>query len=281
MGKLFIVATPIGNLEDITLRGLRALREADFIIAEDTRHTLKLLNHYGVKKPMLSCHEHNEREHCDKITGMIASGLSGALVSDAGTPLISDPGGLLVGACRGLGIEVVACPGACACVAALAVSGISSARFCFEGFLPAKKKDRLEALAALKRETRTIVLYEAPHRLNALLSDIRAVLGNRRVSVVRELTKLHEQIMTDSIDAIMEHYSLNEPRGEFTVVIEGEAEKNLAAEKLAPYTGMDIREHVETHIRAGLSETEAMKRAARERGVSKSEIYKIYKTGKQ
>ncbi len=276
-GKLYIVATPIGNLEDITFRALKVLKEADFIAAEDTRHTLKLLNHYEIKTPLISCHEHNERQKSEIIVNRILSGQSCALVTDAGMPIISDPGGTTVSACIQNGIEVTVCPGASAGITALALSGIPAARYCFEGFLPVKSKERKAALSALKAEPRAIVIYEAPHRICGSLSDMSEIFVKRRVCVARELTKKHEQAITGDIAEVAAYFRENEARGEFVIVIEGADESELKNSEKAAWDNIDIRTHVEIYVNQGMSEGDAIKAAAKDRGLPKREVYRAVK----
>ena len=270
-GKLYICATPIGNLEDITLRVLRILQEVDLIAAEDTRHTLKLLNHYDIKTPLTSYHEHNEATKSESLTDRLLGGSNIALVSDSGMPGISDPGGALIRRCHELQIPVQICPGASAGISALVLSGLCARRYAFEGFLPREKKKRRETLVSLATEQRTIVLYEAPHRLLTVLQEIYEHLGDREIAVVREITKKFEEVRCGSLTEIIEHYSENVIKGEIVLIIEG-------AEPIVENWPADIMFHVEHYVEMGLSEMEAMKRAAKDRGVAKSEIYKVYKT---
>ena len=269
-GQLYICATPIGNLEDITLRVLRILREVDLIAAEDTRHTLKLLNHYDIKTPMTSYHEHNEAAKSVQLTDKLLGGTNIALVSDSGMPGISDPGRELIRRCHQLQIPMQICPGASAGLSALVLSGLCDGRHAFEGFLPRDKKKRKEILASLATEHRTIVLYEAPHRLLAALQELYEHLGDRQIAVVREITKKFEEVRHGSLAEMIELYSENAVKGEFVLIIERAA----AAVQTWPE---DIMFHVEHYVEMGLSEMEAMKKAARDRGVAKSEVYNAYK----
>jgi len=269
-GQLYICATPIGNLEDITLRVLRILREADLIAAEDTRHTLKLLNHYEIKTPMTSYHEHNEKTKCEQLTNKMLNGANIALVSDSGMPGISDPGSTLISRCHQLQIPMQICPGASAGISALVLSGLCTRRHVFEGFLPREKKKRRAALENLATEQRTIVLYEAPHRLPAALQELYEHLGNRQIAVVREITKKFEEVKRGSLADMIEHYNQNQARGEFVLVVQG-------AEPTVDNWPQNIMFHVEHYVEMGMSEMEAMKKAAKDRGVGKSEIYKAYK----
>jgi len=273
IGQLYICATPIGNLEDITLRVLRILKEVDLIAAEDTRYTLKLLNYYDIKTPMTSYHEHNETGKAEKLTDKLLGGASIALVSDSGMPGISDPGHELIQRCHELQIPVTICPGASAGISALVLSGISARRYAFEGFLPRDKKKRREILQNLVNESRTIVLYEAPHRLLATLREIYEHLGERQIAIVREITKKFEEVKQGSLVDMIEYYDENPAKGEFVLIIEGAA-------KTAQTWPEDVLFHVEQYIEAGLSEMEAMKKAAKDRGVAKSEIYNAYKVKK-
>ncbi|MDR2183694.1 MAG: 16S rRNA (cytidine(1402)-2'-O)-methyltransferase [Clostridiales bacterium] len=270
MGQLYICATPIGNLEDITLRVLRVLREVDLIAAEDTRHTLKLLNHYDIKTPMTSYHEHNEAAKCDQLADKMLGGASIALVSDSGMPGISDPGRLLVLRCHQLQIPVQMCPGASAGISALVLSGFCARRYAFEGFLPREKKKRKAALANLVSERRTIVLYEAPHRLKLALQELYEHLGDREIAVVREITKKFEEVRRGGLAQMIEYYGENPSKGEFVLIVEGAA-------PVAKDWPEDIMFHVEHYVEMGMSEMEAIKRAARDRGVGKSEVYREYK----
>lgn len=266
-GRLYLCATPIGNLEDITLRALRVLREVDFIAAEDTRVTIKLLNHYEIKKPMISYFEHNIRERGEEIVKRLLAGESAALVSDAGTPAISDPGEDLVRECIKAGIDVVPLPGAAAAVCALIISGFSTSRFVFEGFLPGKKGAREQRLRSLLNEERTMIFYEAPHKLKRTLGHMHAVFGNRNIVIARELTKLYEEALRMSIEEALEFYKEKEPRGEIVLLVEG------AAERPAELENIDLSESVAAYEKEGVPLKEAMRLVARERGVSRREVY--------
>lgn len=265
---LYIVATPIGNLGDITLRAARTLGEVDFIAAEDTRVSRKLLEHLGIKKPLVSYYEHNRRESGEKIVERILGGESCALVTDAGTPGISDPGEDLVRLCVEAGIPTIAIPGPCAAVAALSLSGLPSGQFTFEGFLSTARKNRFEHLNSLKTEKRTMIFYEAPHKLTRTLVDIYSVLGDRRISISREMTKIHEETMRCTLSEAMAHYEKNPPRGEFVLVIEGAGDQ-------APPT-FDLGEAVAVahkHIGEGMSAKDAVKKASEETSVPKNMLY--------
>ena len=270
---LYICATPIGNLEDITLRTLRVLQEVDLIAAEDTRHSIKLLNHFEIKTPMTSYHEFNKYDKAKVLVEKMQAGENIALITDAGTPAISDPGEELVKQCHEAGIEVTSLPGPSAFVTALTISGKPTRRFCFEAFLPYDKKEREEILTELKTETRTIMLYEAPHKLKKTLKDLYGVLGNRQISLCRELTKKHETNFRTTLEEAMAYYEQLEPKGEFVLVIEGADRKELKAEEMQEFLSMSIPEHVEYYINQGMDKKEAMKKAAKDRGVGKREIY--------
>ncbi|MBQ4149257.1 MAG: 16S rRNA (cytidine(1402)-2'-O)-methyltransferase [Clostridium sp.] len=275
-GKLFLCATPIGNLEDITYRVLRTLKEADLIAAEDTRHTLGLLNHFEIKTPMTSYHEYNKVDKARVLVDKMREGTNIALVTDAGTPGISDPGEELVRQCYEAGIEVTSLPGPAACITALTMSGLPTRRFCFEAFLPAEKADRAERariLEELARETRTIVLYEAPHHLKKTLEDLYGALGDRKISFCRELTKLHETVMQTTLGEALQYYRENEPRGEYVLVIAGKSIEEVRQEAAAVWESMNIPEHMEYYLQQGTEKKEAMKRVAKDRGISKREVY--------
>ena len=275
-GKMFLCATPIGNLEDITYRVLRTLKEADLIAAEDTRHTLGLLNHFEIKTPMTSYHEYNKVDKARVLVDKMREGTNIALVTDAGTPGISDPGEELVRQCYEAGIEVTSLPGPAACITALTMSGLPTRRFCFEAFLPAEKADRAERariLEELARETRTIVLYEAPHHLKKTLEDLYGALGDRKISFCRELTKLHETVMQTTLGEALQYYRENEPRGEYVLVIAGKSIEEVRQEAAAVWESMNIPEHMEYYLQQGTEKKEAMKRVAKDRGISKREVY--------
>lgn len=267
-GTLYVVPTPIGHLGDLTERARATLAAVDFIAAEDTRVTLKLLNHCGLKKPLVSYYEHNRRESGDRIADRVAAGEDCALVTDAGTPAISDPGEDLVALCAERGLPVVALPGPCALVTALSVSGLPSGRFCFEGFLAMGKKSRRAHLAALRNETRTLVFYEAPHKLSATLADLLAALGNRRVAVCRELTKRHEEVRRTTLAEALDHYAVHPPRGEFVLVVEGAPEPDEAAGTLDDALALARR-----RLDGGESRRDAVRRAASATGQPRNAIY--------
>ena len=268
-GMLYLVATPIGNLSDLSERAVKVLSEVDFIAAEDTRNSLRLLTHLGISKPMVSYHDHNRRERGEEIAQRLLAGESCALVTDAGTPAISDPGEDLVALCAERGIPVTSIPGACAFVTALTLSGLPTARFSFEGFLPVPKKERRERLAELSNETRTFLLHEAPHKLVRTLTDLAEVLGGeRRIALCRELTKLNEEIFRTTISGAIAYYEEREPRGEYVLVIEG------GEKKKAPVTSTaSVGETVQAYLDRGMSRNEAVKAAAKELGLSRNEVY--------
>lgn len=272
-GMLYLCATPIGNLEDITFRVLRALKEVDLIAAEDTRNSIKLLNHFEIKTPMTSYHEFNKYDKAKVLVEKMLEGTNIALITDAGTPGISDPGEELVKQAYEAGIEVTSLPGAAACVTALTLSGLSTRRFAFEAFLPADKKERAAVLEELKTETRTMILYEAPHRLLKTLKELETVLGNRRLTICKELTKRHETAFQTTIKEAVAYYEVNEPRGEFVMVIEGRSREELKQEAIAQWMELSVEEHMEVYLSQGMEKKEAMKKVAKERGVSKREIY--------
>ncbi len=272
-GMLYICATPIGNLEDITLRTLRILNEVDLIAAEDTRNSIKILNHFEIKTPMTSYHEYNKYDKAKVLVEKMAAGTNIALITDAGTPAISDPGEELVKQCHEAGIEVTSLPGPSAFVTALTISGRETRRFCFEAFLPYDKKERTEILEELKTETRTIILYEAPHKLKKTLKELYETLGDRKISLCRELTKKHETNFRTTLSEAVRFYEKEDPRGEFVLVIEGADRNTLKEEAMQEFLTMSIKDHVEYYIAQGMEKKEAMKKAAKDRGVGKRDIY--------
>ena len=272
-GKLYLCATPIGNLEDITLRVLNTLREVDLIAAEDTRHSIKLLNHFEIKTPMTSYHEFNKVEKARYLVEKMKEGLNVALVTDAGTPGISDPGEELVRQCYEAGIELTSLPGPAACITALTMSGMATRRFAFEAFLPADKKEKAEVLEELKGETRTIILYEAPHRLIRTLRELLEALGHRRITICRELTKKHETVFRTTFSEALSFYENEEPRGECVLVIEGKSREEIKKEKEQAWESMSIEEHMEQYLSRGTDRKEAMKLVAKDRGISKRDVY--------
>ena len=277
-GKLYLCATPIGNLEDITFRVVRTLKEVDVIAAEDTRNSIKLLNHFEIKTPLTSYHEFNKYDKAKVLVSRMLGGENIALITDAGTPGISDPGEELVRQCYEAGVEVTSLPGAAACVTALTLSGLSTRRFAFEAFLPADKKEKAAILEELKSETRTIIIYEAPHRLKKTIAELLSVLGNRRLTAVKELTKLHENVFLTTFEEALDYYEENEPRGEFVLVIEGRKIEELKKEKEASFQEMDINEHMKLYLDKGMDKKEAMKAVAVDRGIPKREVYKMLLT---
>lgn len=272
-GKLYLCATPIGNLEDITYRVVRILGEVDLIAAEDTRNSIKLLNHFGIKTPMTSYHEHNKIEKGKKLVEKLQSGMQIALITDAGTPGISDPGEELVKMCYEAGVEVTSLPGATACVTALTLSGLPTRRFAFEAFLPADKKEKQAVLQELAGETRTIILYEAPHRLIRTLQELADALGNRKLTVCRELTKKHETVFVTTIEDAIVYYKDNEPKGECVLILEGRSREELKQEEVAKWEEMSVSEHMNYYLSRGIEKKDAMKKVARDRAISKREVY--------
>lgn len=272
-GKLYLCATPIGNLEDITLRVLRTLEEVDLIAAEDTRNSIKLLNHFEIKTPMTSYHEFNKIEKAYQLVDKMKSGLNVALITDAGTPGISDPGEDLVRICYESGIEVTSLPGAAACITALTLSGLPTRRFAFEAFLPREKKERQTILASLEKETRTIILYEAPHHLKKTLEELHEVLGDRPLTLCRELTKRYETAFQTTLSGAISYYQENEPKGEFVLVIQGKLQEELIQEERKAWEELSLEEHMAHYEKQGISRKEAMKLVAKDRGISKREVY--------
>ncbi len=272
-GTLYLCATPIGNLEDITLRVLRVLEEADLIAAEDTRNSIKLLNHFNIKTPMTSYHEHNKIEKAYQLAEKMRQGQNIALITDAGTPGISDPGEELVRICQESGISVTSLPGASACITALTMSGLPTRRFAFEGFLPREKKERATILSSLGQETRTIILYEAPHHLKKTLEELLKALGDRRLTLCRELTKKYETAFATTISGAVSYYSKEGPRGEFVLVIEGKSQQEIAKEQQESWELVPLEEHMAHYEQQGMGRKEAMKLVAKDRGISKREVY--------
>lgn len=273
-GTLYLCATPIGNLGDITERVLRTLESVDLIAAEDTRNTLRLLNHFGIKKPLTSYHEYNKYTKAEELITKLRRGASIAVVTDAGTPAISDPGEVIAAMCLEQGIRVTSLPGACALITALTMSGMPARRFCFEGFLPADKKERRYILTQLQREERTTILYEAPHHLRGTLQELYDNLGDRRITLCRELTKKFEEALPMTLASSIEYYNENEPRGEYVLVLAGADRAQLEEEKRRNFEEMTLEEHMALYTDQGLSRKDAMKKVAADRGVSKREIYK-------
>jgi len=268
-GTLYLCATPIGNLEDMTLRAIRTLREVDLIAAEDTRNSIKLLNHFEIKTPMTSYHEYNKIEKGKKLVERMLGGENIALITDAGTPGISDPGEELAVMCHEAGILVTSVPGAAACVTALTVSGLPTRRFVFEAFLPADKKERQQVIGGLRDEMRTIVMYEAPHRLIRTLALLEEALGDRRISICKELTKKHETVFRTTLREAAAYYEEHEPRGEYVLVIEGRSREELIKEERAQWEEVPLKDHMALYMEKGLSKKDAMKQVAKDRGVGK------------
>ena len=274
-GQLYLCATPIGNLEDITFRVLNTLKEVDLIAAEDTRHSIKLLNHFEIKTPMTSYHEYNKVEKAKYLVQRMQMGEKIALVTDAGTPAISDPGEELVRQCHEAGVKVTSLPGACAAVTALTLSGLPTRRFCFEAFLPADKKEKQEVLEELKEETRTIILYEAPHRLKKTLQECLEILGNRKMTLLRELTKKHETVFLTTLEDAIAKYEVEDPKGECVLVIEGMSRKEKKEKEIQSFSEISVQEHYEGYLKLGMDSKAAMKQVAKDRNVGKREIYQI------
>ena len=274
-GTLYLCATPIGNLEDMTFRVIRTLKEVDMIAAEDTRNSIKLLNHFEIKTPMTSYHEYNKIEKGHKLVQMLLEGKNLALITDAGTPGISDPGEELVQMCYEAGVPVTSLPGAAACITALTLSGLSTRRFAFEAFLPSDKKERQQVLDELKNDTRTVICYEAPHRLVKTLKELLEALGNRRITICRELTKKHETAWQTHIAEACEYYQENAPKGECVLVIEGRSREELKAEEQEQWEQMPLEAHMEHYESQGMDHKSAMKQVAKDRGVSKRDIYRM------
>ncbi len=276
-GTLFICGTPIGNIEDITLRCLRTLKECDLIAAEDTRQSVKLLNHYDIKTPLTSYHEHNKAEKGQKLLAQLLEGKNIALVTDAGMPGISDPGEDMIRLCHENGVPVTVVPGATAAVTALVLSGLSSRSYVFEGFLPSGKNARKQVLEGLKNQTATIILYEAPHHLKNTLKELADTLGSRPAACVKELTKRYENVNKLPLDELAAYYEQNEPKGEFVIVIEGREYRDIEEEKQAEAAQMTIEQHFKMYIDKGMDEKSAMKAVAKDRGIGKREVYSIIK----
>lgn len=273
-GMLYLCATPIGNLEDITFRVIRTLKEVDLIAAEDTRNSIKLLNHFEIKTPMTSYHEHNKVEKAKVLVDKMRAGINIALITDAGTPGISDPGEELVRQCHEAGIQVTSLPGAAACITALTMSGQPTRRFVFEAFLPFDKKERADVLEELKNETRTIIIHEAPHHLAALIDELTGVLGgDRSVSICKELTKRYEKVWKTTLEEASQFYKSRQPRGEYVLVIAGRDRQELKLEKQKSWDAMSIQEHVAMYENQGIDRKEAMRMAAKDRGISKRDVY--------
>ena len=272
-GTLYLCATPIGNLQDMTERVLLTLKEVDLIAAEDTRNSIRLLRHFEIRTPMTSYHEYNKVEKAHYLVDQLLTGKNIALITDAGTPAISDPGEVLVAECQKAGVPVTSLPGCCACVTALTLSGLPTRRFCFEGFLPTDKKEKAFVLEELARETRTMILYEATHHLKRTLSELLETLGERRITLCRELTKKFETIMPTTLEGAADYYEENEPKGEYVLVIEGKSRKEIEEEQQKSWESMSIEEHMAFYEKQGIDRKSAMKKVAADRGVGKREIY--------
>ncbi len=272
-GMLYLCATPIGNLEDMSYRAIRTLQEVDLIAAEDTRNSIKLLNHFEIKTPMTSYHEFNKYDKADYLVQKLNEGMNIAVITDAGTPGISDPGEELVKKALEAGIKVTTIPGPAAFVNALIISGKSSRRFVFEAFLPSDKKERQKVLQSFKDETRTIIMYEAPHRLKKTLVELQVVLGNRNISLCKELTKRHENVFSTTIEEALAYYQENDPKGEFVLIIEGRPQEDLEEESIRKWDKVSLNEHMKIYLDKGMTKKEAMKAVAADRGVSKRDVY--------
>lgn len=272
-GMLFLCATPIGNLQDMTPRVVETLRTVDVIAAEDTRNSIKLLNHFDIHTPMTSYHEYNKVEKARQLIAQMQSGQNIALITDAGTPAISDPGEVLVQMCHECNVPVTSLPGPAACITALTLSGLSTRRFCFEGFLPAEKKEKREILEELAQESRTMILYEAPHHLVKTLEELREALGDRRITLCRELTKKFETVFPTTLDQALDFYKQEEPRGEYVLVLEGKSREEKRQEEISSWESMTIEEHMAYYEQQGMDSKSAMKQVAKDRGVGKREIY--------
>lgn len=272
-GTLYLCATPIGNLGDMTPRAVETLRMVDVIAAEDTRNSIRLLNHFDIHTPMTSYHEYNKVEKAKKLVEQMLAGQNVALITDAGTPAISDPGEVLVKLCQESGVPVTSLPGPAACITALTLSGLPTRRFCFEGFLPSDKKEKREVLEELEQESRTMILYEAPHHLVRTLEELREILGDRDVTLCRELTKKFESVMPTTLDKALEYYKNQEPKGEYVLVLRGRSREDKRREEISAWDSMSIEEHMAYYEEQGLDSKAAMKQVAKDRGVGKREIY--------
>ncbi len=272
-GILYLCATPIGNLGDISQRCLETLASVDLIAAEDTRHTLKLLNHFGIKTPMTSYYEHNKREKGDYLLKLLEEGKNIAVVTDAGTPAVSDPGEDLVRSCIDMGIAVTGVPGASAAICALTLSGLPTGRFCFEGFLSVNRRQRRAHLDDIKSEKRTMIFYEAPHKLCATLNDLYETLGERRIALARELTKRHEELIYTTLSGAIQKYADASPKGEYVLILEG----LHVSDEENPLCSLGVEDHMAHYLKAGSDEMSAIKAVARDRGMRKNEIYAMVK----
>ena len=272
-GTLYLCATPIGNLQDMTPRVVETLRAVDLIAAEDTRNSIRLLTHFEIRTPMTSYHEYNKVEKARQLVGQLQTGQNIALITDAGTPAISDPGEVLVSMCHENNVPVTSLPGPSACITALTLSGLPTRRFWFEGFLPAVKKEKKQILEELSGESRTMILYEAPHHLVRTLEELYEALGERRITLCRELTKKFETVMPTTLEGALEYYKSQEPRGEYVLVIEGKSREEKRQEEISSWESLSIEEHMARYEGQGMDGKSAMKQVARDRGVSKREIY--------
>ena len=272
-GTLYLCATPIGNLQDITPRVIQTLQSVDVIAAEDTRNSIKLLNHFEIHTPMTSYHEYNKVEKAKQLVGQLLAGRDIALITDAGTPAISDPGEVLVRMCHESGVPVTSLPGRAACITALTLSGLSTRRFCFEGFLPGDKREKKQVLEEIASESRTMIFYEAPHHLVRTLEELYGVLGQRRITLCRELTKKHEEVMPTTFAEAISYYKEQEPRGEYVLVVEGKNPKEKREEEIAAWEDLSIEDHMAYYENQGMDSKSAMKLVAKDRGVGKREIY--------
>lgn len=279
-GTLYLCATPIGNLGDMTPRVIETLQNVDVIAAEDTRNSIKLLNHFEIHTPMTSYHEYNKVEKAKQLVAQLITGQDIALITDAGTPAISDPGEVLVQMCHENGVPVTSLPGAAACITALTLSGLSTRRFCFEGFLPSDKKEKRAILEELKQESRTMILYEAPHHLVKTLEELYEALGERKVTLCRELTKRFETVLPTTLEKALEYYKTEEPRGEYVLVLEGKSREEKRQEEIAAWEDMSIEEHMAYYEKQGMDNKSAMKQVAKDRGVGKRDIYQYLLDGK-
>lgn len=272
-GTLYLCATPIGNLNDMTPRVINTLQEVDVIAAEDTRNSLKLLNHFQIRTPMTSYHEYNKVEKAERLIAQLREGKNVALITDAGTPAISDPGEVLVVKCQEAGIPVTSLPGCCALITALTLSGLPTRRFCFEGFLPSDKKEKKYILEELADETRTIILYEAPHHLKRTLEELYETLGERKITLCRELTKRFETVFPTTLKNALSYYEENEPKGEYVLVLSGKDPKQIRQDKQREWTEISLSEHMKIYEEQGIDHKEAMKKVAKDRGISKRDVY--------
>lgn len=272
-GILYLCATPIGNLSDMTYRIEETLRSVDLIGAEDTRNSIKLLNYFDIKTPLTSYHEYNKYDKAEELIGILRSGKDVALITDAGTPGISDPGEVLVKRCLEEGIRVTSLPGACALITALTMSGLKTRRFCFEAFLPSDKNERKDILSELKDETRTIILYEAPHHLKKTLEELLGALGDRKIALCRELTKKFEEVLQFSLSEAIDYYKNNEPRGEYVICIEGKDIKEIKKQQEESWLSLSLEEHMAMYEENGIDRKEAMRMVAKDRGIKKRDVY--------